>query len=104
MIGRRLGACVPLSRVFSWDRRANKPLVARLKELEAREKTLKLVENLMGLDKVRSQLRMIALRRAFLQMRAEARAAAVSARGTSPLPRIVGFCVHVGVRDPDDLD
>lgn len=52
----------------------------RLKELEAREETLKLVAGLVGLDKVRSQLRMISLRREFLQERNKALAAA---RGTS---------------------
>ncbi|KAH0835701.1 Ion transport protein-domain-containing protein [Lanmaoa asiatica] len=47
-----------------------------LKELEAREETLKLVAGLVGLDKVRSQLRMISLRREFLQERDNALAAA----------------------------
>ncbi|KAG9312662.1 Ion transport protein-domain-containing protein [Chiua virens] len=40
-----------------------------LKELEVREETLKVVAGLVGLDKVRSQLRMISLRREFLQER-----------------------------------
>ena len=46
---------------------------ARLKELEVREETLKLVAGLVGLDKVRSQMRMISLRREFLQERDKAR-------------------------------
>lgn len=53
--------------------------MVRLKELEAREETLKLVAGLVGLDKVRSQLRMISLRREFLEERDKAPAAA---RGT----------------------
>ncbi|KAG6372714.1 Ion transport protein-domain-containing protein [Boletus reticuloceps] len=40
-----------------------------LKELEVREEMLKLVADLVGLDMVRSQLRMISLRREFVQLR-----------------------------------
>ncbi|KAI9570096.1 Ion transport protein-domain-containing protein [Boletus coccyginus] len=54
-----------------------------LKELEVREETLRLVAGLVGLDKVRSQLRMISLRREFLQERD----ALAVARGMSTLSR-----------------
>ena len=53
--------------------RADGVRYARLKELEVREETLKLVAGLVGLDKVRSQMRMISLRREFLQERDRAR-------------------------------
>lgn len=67
-----LGCVCPCRR--RWDDRLT---LHRLKELEVREETLKLVAGLVGLDKVRSQLRMISLRRAFLRTRA-----AVPTRGT----------------------
>lgn len=78
-------------------------LDARLKELEVREEMLKLVADLVGLDQVRSQLRMISLRREFLQERERARAA----RGT---PTFVPHWYQSrltlrvrGVRDTKDL-
>ncbi|KAN0082765.1 hypothetical protein V8E55_008560 [Tylopilus felleus] len=53
----------------------------RLKELEVREEMLKLVAGLVGLDKIRSQLWMISLRREFPQVRERAHAAAKRTNG-----------------------
>lgn len=59
---------------------------ARLKELEVREEMLKVVADLVVLDKVHSQLRMLIYRRRFLRRYHGAHAAA---QGTSP-------CFQVG--------
>ena len=74
---------------------------ARLKELEVREETLKLVAGLVGLDKVRSQMRMISLRREFLQERDRARGMSTFSFFSRQYQLTN---VERGVRDTDDLD